>query len=160
MNDGIVQSMSRKVDCWDNVPMMSFFGSLKAELVHGARRPPRDAARRDLFACIEGWYNRQRPLSGFRYITSNRPSFEPLNPVSFLPGDGHLRSFDTIVRDIAGTVTAAGLPIGAHLKRGGDETSERVADDARRQAPLGSAHPPVRRGTTPSSPRTDWGGEA
>ncbi|BAI74479.1 transposase (plasmid) [Azospirillum sp. B510] len=40
--------------------MESFFGSLKAELVHGARYPTRDAARRDLFAYIEGYDNRQR----------------------------------------------------------------------------------------------------
>src|SRR5262249_51264647 len=32
---GIVCSMSRKADCWDNAPVESFFASLKKELVHG-----------------------------------------------------------------------------------------------------------------------------
>jgi len=30
----IIQSMSRKGNCWDNAPMESFFGTLKTELVH------------------------------------------------------------------------------------------------------------------------------
>jgi transposase InsO family protein len=71
-NNGIVQSMSRKGNCWDNAPMESFFGSLKAELVHGARYATRDAARRDLFAYIEGYYNRQRLHSALGYITPDQ----------------------------------------------------------------------------------------
>lgn len=31
---GIVGSMSRKGDCWDNAVIESFFGSLKSERVH------------------------------------------------------------------------------------------------------------------------------
>jgi transposase InsO family protein len=60
--------MSRKANCWDNAPMESFFGTLKTELVHG-KIPDRDAARRDLFAYIEGYYNRQRIHSAIGYIT-------------------------------------------------------------------------------------------
>ena len=60
----IVQSMSRKGNCWDNAPMESFFGTLKTELVHHSEYPNRDAARRDLFAYVEGYYNRQRRHSG------------------------------------------------------------------------------------------------
>ena len=56
----ITQSMSRKANCWDNAPMESFFGTLKTELVHHCEYPDRDTARRDLFADIEGYYNRQR----------------------------------------------------------------------------------------------------
>jgi putative transposase len=51
----IVQSMSRKANCWDNAPMESFFGTLKTELVHQGEYPDRDAARRDPFAYIEGY---------------------------------------------------------------------------------------------------------
>ena len=40
--------------------MESFFGTLKTEFVHRCDYPDRDAARRDLFAYIEGYYNRQR----------------------------------------------------------------------------------------------------
>jgi hypothetical protein len=44
--------------------MESFFGTLKTELVHQGEYPDRDAARRDLFAYIEGYYNRQLSISG------------------------------------------------------------------------------------------------
>jgi putative transposase len=65
----ITQSMSRKANCWDNAPMESFFGTLKTELVHQCEYPDRDAARRDLFAYIEGYYNRRRIHSAIGYIT-------------------------------------------------------------------------------------------
>jgi transposase InsO family protein len=65
----ITQSMSRKANCWDNAPMESFFGTPKTELVHQRDYPKRDAARRDLFAYIEGYYNRRRIHSAVGYIT-------------------------------------------------------------------------------------------
>jgi transposase InsO family protein len=65
----ITQSMSRKANCWDNAPTESFFGTLKTELVHQREYRDRDAARRDLFAYIEGYYNRQRIHSAIGYIT-------------------------------------------------------------------------------------------
>jgi putative transposase len=68
----ITQSMSRKGNCWDNAPMESFFGTLKTELVHQREYPDRDTARRDLFAYIEGYYNRQRIHSAIGYITPDQ----------------------------------------------------------------------------------------
>src|SRR5205814_4527420 len=65
----IVQSMSRKGNCSDNAPMESFFGTLKTELVRQDEYPNRDAARRDLFAYIEGYYKRQRRHPAIGYIT-------------------------------------------------------------------------------------------
>ena len=65
----ITQSMSRKANCWDNAPMESFFGTLKTELVRQGEYPDRDAARRDLFAYIEAYYNRRRIHSAIGYIT-------------------------------------------------------------------------------------------
>ena len=65
----ITQSMSRKANCWDNAPMESFFGTLKTELVHHREYPDRDAARRELFAYIEGYCNRARIHSAIGYIT-------------------------------------------------------------------------------------------
>jgi putative transposase len=65
----IIQSMSRKGNCWDNAPMESFFGTLKTELVHDREYPDRETARRDLFAYIEGYYNRRRIHSAIGYIT-------------------------------------------------------------------------------------------
>ena len=52
--------MSRKGNCWDNAPMESWFHTPKTELVHHTRYTSRDEARRDLFAYIETYYNRQR----------------------------------------------------------------------------------------------------
>ena len=49
--------------------MESFFGTAKSELVHQKRYPTRQAAKRDLFAYIEGYYNRQRFHSALGYIT-------------------------------------------------------------------------------------------
>ena len=66
---GMIQSMSRKGNCWDNAPMESCFGTIKTELVHQACYPTREAARHDLFAYIEGYYNRQRLHSALGYIT-------------------------------------------------------------------------------------------
>ena len=65
----MIQSMSRKGNCWDNAPMESCFGTIKTELVHHACYPSRDAARHDLFVYIEGYYNRQRLHSALGYIT-------------------------------------------------------------------------------------------
>ncbi|CAO3439132.1 Transposase [Azospirillum doebereinerae] len=66
---GITQSMSRKGNCWDNAPMESFFGTLKSELVHHRRYATREDAKRDLFAYIEGYCNRQRLHSAIGYRT-------------------------------------------------------------------------------------------
>ena len=64
-----IPSMSRAGCCYDNAPMESFFHTLKVELVHQRRWVTRDEARRDLFAYIEGYYNRQRLHSALGYIT-------------------------------------------------------------------------------------------
>jgi putative transposase len=55
---GLRASMSRKGDCYDNAPMESFFHTLKTELVHHRRYATRAEATRDIFAYIEGFYNR------------------------------------------------------------------------------------------------------
>jgi len=72
----IVQSMSRKGNCWDNAPMESFFHTLKTELVHHAAYATREAAKRDLFAYIEGYYNRQRLHSALGYITPEQAELQ------------------------------------------------------------------------------------
>ena len=85
----MIQSMSSKGNCWDNAPMESFFGTLKTELVHHREYPDRDTARRDLFAYIEGYYNRRRIHSAIGYITHSRQRRNTRNPVSTFPGEGH-----------------------------------------------------------------------
>jgi putative transposase len=57
---GMLASMSRKGNCWDNATSESFFNSLKNERVHGSRYETRDVARADLFDYIEVFYNRSR----------------------------------------------------------------------------------------------------
>jgi transposase InsO family protein len=57
---GIVCSMSRKGNCWDNAPMESFFGTLKQELVYPDRFVTREVAKAKVFEYIEVFYNRQR----------------------------------------------------------------------------------------------------
>ena len=66
---GAMPSMSRTGNCYDNAPMESFFHTLKVELVHQHRWATRDEARRDLFAYIEGYYNRARCHSALGYLT-------------------------------------------------------------------------------------------
>ena len=57
---GMLASMSRKGNCWDNATSESFFNSVKNERVHGTRYETRDEARSDLFEYIEVFYNRRR----------------------------------------------------------------------------------------------------
>lgn len=64
---GIVQSMSRKGNCWDNACVESFFGTLKRELVYHRRYATREEARQDIFEYIEVFYNRQRRHSTLGY---------------------------------------------------------------------------------------------
>lgn len=57
---GLIPSMSRKGNCYDNAPMESFWGTLKNELVHHRRYETREQARREITEYIEIFYNRQR----------------------------------------------------------------------------------------------------
>jgi transposase InsO family protein len=66
---GILCSMSRRGNCWDNAPVESFFGTLKQELVHRCRFATREAARQEVFKYIEAWYNRQRRHSSLGYLS-------------------------------------------------------------------------------------------
>lgn len=65
----ILQSMSRKGDCWDNAVSESFFHSLKTELVHHERFQTRAQANQAIFEYIEIFYNRQRLHSTNDYMS-------------------------------------------------------------------------------------------
>ena len=69
---GMICSMSRKGNCWDNAPTESFFNSLKNERVHGTRYETRVAATADLFDYIEVFYNRSRRHSALAYTSPIR----------------------------------------------------------------------------------------
>jgi transposase InsO family protein len=57
---GVVVSMSRKGNCYDNAPVESFFSSLKNELVRHRQFRDQAEARQAIVEYIEGFYNRQR----------------------------------------------------------------------------------------------------
>jgi len=56
----IIQSMSRKGNCWDNAVAESFFHTLKTGLTNHKQYQTRDEAQEDIFEYIEVFYNRQR----------------------------------------------------------------------------------------------------
>lgn len=57
---GIIQSMSRKGNCWDNAVAESFFHTLKTGHVNHKKYQTRSEAQQDIFEYIEVFYNRQR----------------------------------------------------------------------------------------------------
>lgn len=66
---GMICSMSRKGNCWDNACSESFFNSLKNERVHGTRYGTRAEAEADIFDYIEPFYNRRRKHSTLGYAS-------------------------------------------------------------------------------------------
>lgn len=60
---GIIQSMSRKGNCWDNSVAESFFKSLKNELVYQTYFYTKKQAKLEIFKYIELFYNRVRSHS-------------------------------------------------------------------------------------------------
>jgi hypothetical protein len=58
--NGILGSMSRKGDCWDNSVVESFFGNLKSERVHWRNYQTRSEARADVVEYITMRYNSLR----------------------------------------------------------------------------------------------------
>ena len=66
-DNGLVCSMSRLGNCYDNAAMESFFHSLKVEQVHHDDYRTRDEARSAIFDYIEIFYNRQRKHSTIGY---------------------------------------------------------------------------------------------
>jgi transposase InsO family protein len=65
---GMVCSMSRIGNCWDNAPAESFFGILKRELIFHKRYLSRSQARQSIFNYIERFYNRRRIHSSLGYL--------------------------------------------------------------------------------------------
>jgi putative transposase len=66
---GIVCSMSRRGNCWDNAVAESFFATLKVELAHEATWATRGQARSEVFEYIEQFYNGQRRHSALGYLS-------------------------------------------------------------------------------------------
>ena len=74
---GIVQSMSRKGNCWDNAVAESFFKTLKSDLVYQTYFYTKKQAKREIFEYIEFYYNRVRSHSYLGNLSPCR--FEEIN---------------------------------------------------------------------------------
>jgi putative transposase len=57
---GVVLSVGRTGQCWDNAVAESFFATLKKELVHRRSWPTRRELGSAVFEYIEAFYNRER----------------------------------------------------------------------------------------------------
>jgi putative transposase len=65
---GILSSMSRKGNCWDNSVCESFFHTLKTELIYQERYVKRYIAKQSIFQYIESYYNRVRLHSSIGFV--------------------------------------------------------------------------------------------
>ncbi len=65
----IVQSMSRRANCYDNAVVESFFATLEWELIERSDWHTRDEARLPIFEYIECWYNQKRRHSSLGYLS-------------------------------------------------------------------------------------------
>jgi putative transposase len=66
---GLITSMSRKGNCWDNAVMESFFGTLKEECVRETIYACHNEAHLALFTYLEVYYNRIRQHSTLGYVS-------------------------------------------------------------------------------------------
>ncbi len=67
--NGVVRSVGRKGECWDNAVAESFFATIKRELVDTRAWPTRAGLHRAVFDYIEGWYNVRRLHSSLDYCS-------------------------------------------------------------------------------------------
>jgi len=74
---GLVASMSRKGNCYDNASIESFWSTLKLELVYRRTFLNRAQAQSEIFDYVETFYNRQRSHSALDYRSP--VDFELLN---------------------------------------------------------------------------------
>jgi Integrase core domain len=87
---GIVCSMSRWGNCWDNAVMESFFSTVKSEL--GERFDSHGEAKMELFDYIEVFYNQRRRHSTLGQISpaefERRKNEEGVDPMDNRKGRG------------------------------------------------------------------------
>src|SRR6201986_5395751 len=69
VDNGVICSMSRSGNVWDNAAMESFFSSLKTERIGRKTYRSRDEARADVFDYIECFYNPKRRHSTIGYLS-------------------------------------------------------------------------------------------
>jgi putative transposase len=66
---GMIRSMSRKGNCWDNACAETFFSTIKSERLHHRTYKDINEARKDIFWYIESFYNRNRRHEALGHIT-------------------------------------------------------------------------------------------
>jgi transposase InsO family protein len=66
---GVVRSMSRKGDCWDNAVSESFFGTLKQELLYRCELQTRAKTQTAVFEYLEVYYNPKRRHSTLGFLS-------------------------------------------------------------------------------------------
>lgn len=67
--NGLICSMSKKGDCYDNAAMESWNHSFKVEAIHGERFSTRAEAKAHVFEYIDVYYNRKRRHSKLGYLS-------------------------------------------------------------------------------------------
>ena len=67
--NGVVLSVGRAGECWDNAVAESFFATIKRELIDTRAWPTRAGLRAAVFDYIEGWYNARRLHSSLGYLS-------------------------------------------------------------------------------------------
>ena len=68
-SNGVVLSVGRKGECWDNAVAESFFATITRELIDTRSWPTRSGLHRAVFEYIEGWYNTRRLHSTLDYLS-------------------------------------------------------------------------------------------
>lgn len=66
---GLLPSMSRRANCYDNAAMESFWSTLKLELIYRQEFATHAQIRAAVFDYIEAFYNRQRAHSALGYLS-------------------------------------------------------------------------------------------
>lgn len=78
-NDGrVIQSMSRKGDCWDNAVAESFFKTLKNEWTNRYIYRDHNQAELSIFEYIESFYNTKRAHSSLGYLSPDEYAAQQL----------------------------------------------------------------------------------
>ena len=79
---GLVCSMSRRGNCWDNAVAESFFATFKHELVYPTQWSTREQARSETFEYIELFYNRRRRHSALGYLSPHEFELRYRQPIA------------------------------------------------------------------------------
>jgi putative transposase len=69
---GVLQSIGRRGDAFDNAVAESFFATLETELFDRRTFKTRDQARLEVFEFVEGFYNPRRRHSALGYVSPDR----------------------------------------------------------------------------------------